>query len=87
VENEIEVIEAKKDLEIRKEGGGELKEREVRSKLLLDRELMEKKEYLFQIDEVVRRLRALVKGIEKKGDRLAQLYSRWKLMGLKEGGL
>jgi len=87
VENEIEVIEAKKDLEIRKEGGGELKEREVRSKLLLDKELMEKKEYLFQIDEVVRRLRALVKGIEKKGDRLAQLYSRWKLMGLKEGGL
>jgi len=87
VEDEIAVLEAKKDLEIRQEGGGELKEREVRSRLLLDRELREKKEYLFQIDEVVRKLRALVKGIEKKGDRLAQLYSKWKLMGLKEGGL
>jgi len=77
--NKLEELEYKKELVIRKriaEVGDKIREAEVRALVETDKEVLELRNKVLEVKYVVKRLTALVRGIEKKGDRLSQIYAR-----------
>lgn len=76
---ELEMLKYKKELQIRKglaSTGDKVREAEVKALVATDNEVVEMEKRVLEVKYVVKRLSALVKGIEKKGDRLSQLYAR-----------
>ena len=77
--SKLEELEYKKELSIRKkiaELGDKVREAEVKALVETDEEVLELRNKVLEVKYVVKRLTALVKGIEKKGDRLSQIYAR-----------
>ena len=80
IRDEYDRLYAGKDIKIRGDARYvNAKERLYKSLVELDKEVIEKKKEKNKLNYVCDKLQAFVKAIEKKGDRMAQIYSRLKI--------
>jgi len=93
IERELKELRATYSLSIREryklekqKGDKEPTEGLIKEELDTTPIIKDKERQLLQASLVCGKIAALVRGIEKKGDRLAQLYSKYKMMGKFEGG-
>lgn len=84
LEARLDEIVSQKDLTLRKKFAT-AKERELKSWIDLEEDVIEAREALMKAKYVVRKLGAFVKGVEKKGDRLIQIYAKYRAQMKQEG--
>lgn len=70
----------------RKPGQKDITETQIKEAVLQDPDVKEKSRYVLRVKLVSKKLRALVMALEEKGNRLAQLYSKYRRQLEREGG-